>query len=209
MKKQEIKRRKRIVPADVAGGSTQALSNASYSPQPHTASTPAFEPSASPDPRPTIESNEIYSVSAKIPVPVDFTNYNTISEKTPGGGLGSQTPSVTHIGLPSPRKRSLSATLDPDEQASASGSTSSVPHRLHAISSLLNPTSTAHDGRNNIDPALSNALPWASNAPPPAPLSTSSQEDKISKKERLRREAEAMRQELARKEKELLDLDDD
>ncbi|PVH97316.1 hypothetical protein DM02DRAFT_644267 [Periconia macrospinosa] len=211
MKKQEIKRRKRIVPADVTSGSTQALSNASYSPQPFTASTPTptFEHSVSPDPTPTIESSEIYPVSAKIPVPVDFTNYNTISETSLGGGAGSQTPSVAHIGLPSPRKRSLSATLDPDEQASASGSTSSVPHRSHAISSLLNPTSTAHEVRSNIDPALSNAMPWTANAPPPAPMSTSSQEDKISKKERLRREAEAMRQELARKEKELLDLDDD
>jgi cell shape-determining protein MreC len=35
-----------------------------------------------------------------------------------------------------------------------------------------------------------------------------SQEEKLARKERLRREAEAMREELARKERELLELDD-
>ncbi|CAI6342196.1 unnamed protein product [Periconia digitata] len=203
MKKQEIKRRKRIVPADTASGSsTAALSNPSYSPQPHAASTP-YEHSASPDPTPTIESSEIYPISAKIPVPVDFTNYN-------GRSNDNEKPSATtYIGVPSPRKRSLSATLDPEEVAASNP----VPHRSHAISSLLNPTTNTHEGRSsNIDPALSNALPWSASpaaAPPPSSPLPMSHEDRMRKKDRLRREAEAMREELARRERELQDMDED
>ncbi|KAF1948387.1 hypothetical protein CC80DRAFT_317025 [Byssothecium circinans] len=196
MKKQEIKRRKRIVPADTTGSSTQAPSLASYSPQPRATQTPTFEHSASPDPSSTIESSEVYPVGARIPVPVDFTNYQSTSN--PASNLGGPpTPSTTYVGAPSPRKRSLSATLDPDEVAS--GPAVPVPHRPNAISSILNPTA-AQDP--NIDPALSN-LPRQSLGPSPG-----SQEDKALRKDRLRREAEAMRHELARRERELQELDD-
>ncbi|KAF2645513.1 hypothetical protein P280DRAFT_121642 [Massarina eburnea CBS 473.64] len=196
MKKQEIKRRKRIVPADGAGGSTQAPSLASYSPQQRATQTPAFEHSVSPDPASTIESSEIYPVGARIPVPVDFTNYNSTSHPSSNLG-GPPTPSTTYISAPSPRKRSLSATLDPDEVAS--GPAIPVPHRPNAISSILNPAA-AQD--SNIDPALS-SLSRQSSGPSPG-----TQEDKHLRKNRLRREAEAMRRELAKRERELQEMDE-
>ncbi|KAK7187523.1 GATA zinc finger [Paraphaeosphaeria sporulosa] len=178
MKKQEIKRRKRIVPAD--GNSTQAPSSVtSFSPQPRSMHTPAFEHSVSPDPSTAIESSELPS-GIRAPVPVDFTTYQ---------GSGAQ------LGPPSPRKRSLSATLDADEKPATP-----APHRPNPISSILNPAA-AHD--TNIDPLLS-SLSQRSADSPSAP-----QEDRSARKERLMREIEVMRQEQAKRERELLELGDD
>jgi GATA-binding protein len=186
MKKQEIKRRKRIVPAD----STLAPSSiASFSPQPRSMHTPAFEHSVSPDPSTAIESSEVPS-GVRAPVPVDFTNYRSSIAR-----LGPPSPSMSYVGAPSPRKRSLSATLDADEKHATP-----APHRLNPISSILNPAA-AQD--TNIDPSLS-SLSQKSAGPPAIP-----QEDKTIRKERLRREAEAMRQELANCERELQELGDD
>ncbi|KAL1593207.1 GATA type transcriptional activator of nitrogen-regulated proteins [Paraconiothyrium brasiliense] len=187
MKKQEIKRRKRIVPADSNG--TQAPSSiASYSPQPRATQTPAFEHSVSPDPSTAIESSEVPS-GIRAPVPVDFTTY-------PGNTahLGPPSPS-TYAGAPSPRKRSLSATLDTDEKP-----TTPAPHRPNPISSILNPAA-AQD--TNIDPSLSSLSQKSADSP------SATQEDKMTRKERLKREAELMRQELAKRERELQELGDD
>lgn len=188
MKKQEIKRRKRIVPAD--GNSTQASSLASFSPQPRSLQTPAFEHSVSPDPSTAIESSELPLV-IRAPMPVDFTNY-----QGSGAQLGPPSPSTTYPGAPSPRKRSLSATLDTDEKP-----TTPAPHRPNPISSILNPA--AAQQHTNIDPSLS-SLSQRSADSPPAP-----QEDKAARKERLLREIEAMRHEQAKRERELQELGDD
>jgi hypothetical protein len=77
-----------------------------------------------------------------------------------------------------------------------------VPHRPNAISSILNPRTD----ESNIDPSLA-PLPRTSGGPSPNPAT--SQEDKIARRERLKREAEAMRQELERRQKELEDLEND
>lgn len=188
MKKQEIKRRKRIVPADV--NSTQAPSSiASYSPQPRAMHTPAFEHSVSPDPSTAIDSSEV-PTGLRAPVPVDFTNYQGSATQ-----LGPPSPSTTYAGAPSPRKRSLSATLDTDEKP-----TTPAPHRPNPISSILNP---AAGQDTNIDPSLSTLSQRSAGSP------STTQEDKAARKERLRREAEAMRQELAKRERELQELGDD
>jgi GATA-binding protein len=188
MGKQEIKRRKRIVPADV-----QTPSIASYSPQQPGTEIRAIEHSVSPAPTTTIDSSEIYPLHARIPVPVDFTTYQNNSHPT----ANQRGPSTKNLGAPSPRKRSLSATLDPNEVAS--GPARSVPHRPNAISSLLNPTASQDD---RIDPALS-ALSRPTSGPSP-----NIQDQKVIRKEKLRREAEAMRQELERREKELQELEE-
>lgn len=188
MKKQEIKRRKRIVPAD--GNSTQAPSSiASYSPQPRATQTPAFEHSVSPDPSTAIESSEL-PIGVRAPVPVDFTSY----QSNPAH-LRPPSPSTTYAGAPSPRKRSLSATLDIDEKP-----TTPAPHRPNPISSILNPAAAQE---TNIDPSLSNMSQQS------AESASTAQEDRLMRKERLRKEAELMRQELARRERELQELDDD
>jgi hypothetical protein len=76
-----------------------------------------------------------------------------------------------------------------------------VPHRSHDIPSLLNPTAPRDPKIDSIDPALAN-LGSRQRASP------SSQDEKLAKKEKLRRETEAMREELARKEREMQELDD-
>ena len=188
MKKQEIKRRKRIVPAD--GNSTHAPSSvASYSPQQRATQTPAFEHSVSPDPTTAIETSELPS-GVRAPMPVDFTNYQGNAAQ-----LGPPSPSVHYTSAPSPRKRSLSATLDADEKP-----TTPAPHRPNPISSILNPAATQD---TNIDPSLPNLSQQS------AASSSTNQEDKAARKERLRLEAESMRQELARRERELQELGDD
>jgi hypothetical protein len=88
-----------------------------------------------------------------------------------------------------------------------------APHRSHDISSLLNPTTPRGAKVDKIDPALSNLGTARQAAPAPAPTrasqtQTQTQDEKLAKKEKLRREAEAMREELARKERELLELDE-
>ena len=176
------------MPAD--GNSTQAPSSiASYSPAPRATQTPAFEHSVSPDPSMAIESREL-PIGVRAPVPVDFTSYQSSAAH-----LGPPSPSTTYVGAHSPRKRSLSATLDTDEKP-----TTPAPHRPNPISSILNPAAAQE---TNIDPSLS-SLSQQSVEP-----ASATQEDKLMRKERLRREAELMRQELARRERELQELDDD
>jgi hypothetical protein len=214
MKKQEIKRRKRIVPAE-PNTSSQAPSVASYSPQPPRTLLPAelnnpqgpssiasyspqmrsaepiLEHSMSPDPSTTLESRETPTPMPRGPVAVDFTNYRSNPSL-----LGTVYPSA-----PSPRKRSRSASENP-EALQHGGPAHPMPHRPNAISSILNPATGTHD--DNIDPSLANLPARQSVGPSPnAGL------DKAARKERLRREAEAMREQLLRKERELESLGDD
>ncbi|KAF2199891.1 hypothetical protein GQ43DRAFT_98703 [Delitschia confertaspora ATCC 74209] len=208
MKKQEIKRRKRVVPAmpDASPAPTsQPQSISSYSPKPQPSATPSrpFESSASPDPMGGVsDSSESYMpATIRGPLAVDFTNYfSNLSAKIEMRGLS---PSA-HTS----RKRSISATFDPEEVQAAlppapRNGRSPGSHRPSSIRSILNPNPTNGNGNGNgnvthdsaIDPSLSNY-----------PCS-SENEDKAKRKERLRREAQAMREELERKERELEELD--
>lgn len=96
------------------------------------------------------------------------------------------------------------------------GMGSQLPHRSHDISSLLNPDRSQE---SKIDPALrSLGANTSATSAIPAPTSPGAQTDrdgdaesraeKARRKERLLREREAMRAELARKERELQELDD-
>lgn len=195
MKKQEIKRRKRIVPA--ADTSSQAPSSvANYSPPQRPSQTPAFEHSVSPDPSTALESREAYTPEPpRGPIAVDFTHYYSNSSVT--SNPVALTPTV-QPSAPSPRKRSRSATLDPEEPVNP------LPHRPNAISAILNPSQTEVDA--NIDPSLSVPLRTSGGT---SPNFTLSPEEKAAKRERLKREAEAMRLELERRQKELEELEND
>jgi GATA-binding protein len=196
MKKQEIKRRKRVVPAG-DGGSQIASSVADYSPPQRPSQTPAFEHSVSPDPLTALESREEYTPAPpRGPVPVDFTTYysNPSATSNPAAFVPNMQPSA-----PSPRKRSRSVTIDPQDNPAHT-----MPHRPNAISSILNPSQIGVDA--NIDPSLSVPLrPSAGTSPNPG----MSQEEKVARRERLQKEAEAMRQELQRRQKELDELEHD
>ncbi|KAI4645842.1 sterol regulatory element binding protein, transcription factor Sre1 [Alternaria ventricosa] len=194
MKKQEIKRRKRVVPAGDTG-SQAAPSVADYSPPQRPSQTPAFEHSVSPDPSTALESREDYTPEPRGPIAVDFTHYygNASVTSNPAALVPNTQPNA-----PSPRKRSRSATMDPEETANP------MPHRPNAISSILNPSQA--DVNANIDPSLSVPLrPSAGSSPNPGV----SQEEKAARRERLKKEAEAMRQELERRQKELDELEND
>jgi GATA-binding protein len=187
MKKQEIKRRKRVVPAPETASQT-AQSVTDYSPSTRTLDTPAFEQSASPDPSTAVETREVYTPERKGPIAIDFTHYyGTTTSST----LQPPTPS----GAASPRKRSRSATSI-DREVTAALPTRPVTHRPNAISSILNPRTE----QSNIDPSL---------AAPSAGPSPHSQEDKLARKARLKREAEAMREELERRQREIEELEHD
>lgn len=199
MKKQEIKRRKRVVPAGDA--SSQAPPSVTdYSPTQRASETPAFEHSASPDASTTAVSSEGYTREPRGPIAIDFTHYSGNSSIT-SHSLVPPTSSVVQPGAPSPRKRSRSLSTDHEETRPTP--TNPIPHRPNAISSILNP-SRAEDA--NIDPFLS-TIPRSSALP--SPDSEISQEDKAARRDRLRREAEIMRQELERRQKELEDLEND
>ncbi|KAF9694552.1 hypothetical protein EKO04_007466 [Ascochyta lentis] len=189
MKKQEIKRRKRVVPAGETG-SQAAPSVANYSPPQRTSQTPALDGSTSPDP---IESREQYTPEPRGPLAVDFTHYHNNNH------LNVTSHPTVHPGAPSPRKRSLSATMDPDELPSKPANP--VPHRPNAISSILNHPRTEE---TNIDPSLSVPLRPSGGSSPNA---TATQEDKAARRERLIRESEAMKKELERRQKELAELE--
>ncbi|CAA9965038.1 GATA factor SREP [Pyrenophora teres f. maculata] len=195
MKKQEIKRRKRVVPAGDTG-SHAASSVANYSPPQRPSQTPAFENSASPDPSTALESREEYTPEPpRGPIAVDFTHYygNLSTTSHPSSLVPNTQPSA-----PSPRKRSRSATMDPEEPVNP------APHRPNAISSILNPSQGEVEA--NIDPSLSVPLPPSGG---PSPSHGMSQEEKAARRERLKREADAMRQELERRQKELDELEND
>ncbi|KAF2129426.1 hypothetical protein P153DRAFT_316365 [Dothidotthia symphoricarpi CBS 119687] len=199
MKKQEIKRRKRVVPAGDTN-SQPSLSLADYSPNQRASETPAFEHSASPETSTTIASREGYTPEPRGPIAIDFTHYSGVLSITPRS-LAPRTSSATQLGAPSPRKRSRSLSMDFEEARPIAANP--IPHRPNAISSILNPP-RAEDA--NIDPSLS-AMSRSSAGPSPG--STAAQEDKTARRERLRREAEVMRQELERRHKELEDLEND
>lgn len=229
MKKKEIKRRKRVVPAG-PDSSSQAPSTAGYSPQPqHSLPTPVFESSVSPDPA-SIESREHQhqhhneSHASRGPVAVDFTDFykNTNRNAPTSNPPPTVSPSQAHASpyhlAPSSLKRSFSAAAEtsetPEHQQqqrqqppSPVPAPTHVPHRSHDIPSLLNPTAPREDSRNDrIDPALANlgSRPRAS----PNPPSAQADPEKLARKEQLRRETERMREELARKEREMMELED-
>lgn len=190
MKKQEIKRRKRVVPAGDAS-SQAAPSVANYSPPQRLSQTPALDGSASPDP---IPSREEYTPEPRGPLAVDFTHYKNNKLSV------TSNPSV-QPGAPSPRKRSLSATMDPEELATKAANP--APHRPNAISSILNHPRT---GESNIDPFLTVPLrPSGGSSPNP----TATQEDKKARRERLLREQEAAKREQERITAELAELGHD
>lgn len=190
MKKQEIKRRKRVVPAGETS-SQAAPSVANYSPSQRTSQTPTG--SASPDP---IESREQYTPEPRGPLAVDFTHYRNSNNNNNQLSVTSN-PSA-QPGAPSPRKRSLSATMDPDELPAKA--VTPAPHRPNAISSILN---YPRAEESNIDPSLSVPLrPSGGSSPNP----TATQEDKAARRERLIREQEAMKREQSRIEAELAEL---
>jgi hypothetical protein len=193
MKKQEIKRRKRVVPAGETG-SQATPSIANYSPPQRTSQTPGLDGSASPDP---IESREQYTPEPRGPLAVDFTHYhNNNSNK-----LSVTSNPAAQPGAPSPRKRSLSATMEPDELPSRTSNP--VPHRPNAISSILNHPRTEE---SNIDPSLSVPLRPSGGS---SPNLTATQEDKAARRERLIRESEAIKKEQARIAQELAELEHD
>lgn len=190
MKKQEIKRRKRVVPAgDI--NSQAAPSVANYSPPQRTSQTPVLDGSASPDP---IPSREEFTPEPRGPLAVDFTHYNNNKLNV------TSNPSV-QPGAPSPRKRSLSATMDPDELPAKAANP--APHRSNAISSILNHPRTEE---SNIDPSLSVPLRTSGRS---SPNPTATQEDKQARRERLIREQEAVKREQERIAAELAELGHD
>jgi GATA-binding protein, other eukaryote len=209
MKKQEIKRRKRVVPATTDGTPHVAPSVGNHSPQLRATATPRLGDSVSPEPStalPTSES-DVEAPEPRGPIAVDFTNYYSSASSRPPATAPLTS---SNQSAPSPRKRSISATLenDPTHEANATPETP-VPHRPNAISSILNPSKPQDP---NIDPALSHtsqhlapATPHVDARPRASPVS---QEEKSARKERLKREAEAMREELARRERELQELDE-
>ncbi|KAF3039485.1 putative electron transfer flavoprotein subunit [Didymella heteroderae] len=185
MKKQEIKRRKRVVPAG-DNTSQAAPSVANYSPPQRSSQTPALDGSASPDP---IPSREDFTPEPRGPLAVDFTHYGNNRLNI------TSNPSV-QPGAPSPRKRSLSATMDPDELPTKAATP--APHRPNAISSILNHPRAEE---SNIDPSLSVPLrPSGGSSPNP----TATQEDKQARRERLIREQEVAKRkaEAAKREEE-------
>ncbi|KAG9202946.1 putative electron transfer flavoprotein subunit [Epicoccum nigrum] len=189
MKKQEIKRRKRVVPAGETS-SQAAPSVANYSPPLRTSQTPTG--SASPDP---IESREQYTPEPRGPLAVDFTHYRDTNK------LNVTSIPSAHPGAPSPRKRSLSATMDLEELPAKA--VTPAPHRPNAISSILN---HPRSEESNIDPSLSVPLrPSGGSSPNP----TATQEDKAARRERLIREQEAVRKEQQRIAAELAELGHD
>lgn len=200
MKKQEIKRRKRVVPSGDTG-SQPAPSIADYSPPQRTSQTPAFEHSASPDPSIAIESREEFTPEPKGPLAIDFTHYYGTNASVTSHPGNLPTPSNAQPNAPSPRKRSRSATSMEHEEVPPI-SAHPVPHRPNAISSILNPRTE----ETNIDPSLA-ALSRSSGGPSPNPATL--QEDKAARRERLRHEAEIMRQELEKRQKELDDMENE
>lgn len=199
MKKQEIKRRKRIVP--VGDNSSQAPSSvADYSPPQRASQTPAFEHSVSPDPSAALDSKENLTPEPRGPLAVDFTHYHGNTAVAPHPALPPSSV-ASQPSAPSPRKRSRSVTTENDEGATLP--TNPIPHRPNAISSILNPLQ-ADDG--NIDPLLSVSL-----RPNGGPSSNPSMspEEKAARREKLSREADAIRKELERKQRELDELGND
>ncbi|KAF2816184.1 uncharacterized protein BDZ99DRAFT_376779 [Mytilinidion resinicola] len=198
MKKQEIKRRKRVVPAPP---------DMTYSPSQATQGTPrGFDSSVSPDPSTSLpEPSEPYAdpqaSCAYGPLPVDFTNFHhsTSSSATNPRLSYQQQPSPS---APSPRKRSLSAAEEDiatpipytsnAPPSSTNGQTPAPATRGNSISAILNP-STARQTQisdASIDPTL-------------GVIGRPGEDERAKRKDKLRQEAEAMREALRRTEMEL------
>ena len=260
MKKQEIKRRKRVVPAvpDLPSSSSQQQPPLNYSPhQPHQPTPRSFDSSVSPDPSTTLsEPLDPYpsttttataegpaSHRAYGPPAVDFTNFYQPAPSSSSSSTTAyahqqtpqqhqQQPSPQN---PSPRKRSLSV-VEADDTAAATAAPAAVngqpSNRASSISSILNPTGTRQASLDAaIDPSLAalgrgggssssgggggggggGGAGGAIGAVPVALMGSGvgEREDKARRKERLRVEAEAMRENLRRMERELESLDAD
>ncbi|KAF2273053.1 uncharacterized protein EI97DRAFT_405208 [Westerdykella ornata] len=187
MKKQEIKRRKRVAPAGPEHASPPTTPAAGH-PAPAWSQQPV-----SPAPSSVLPSREHPAESQAIRAPpaIDFTNFYKNASAAPVP-QGPPTPPSGPQGVS--RKRSLSVV---EGNEASEPSPAPAHHRPHDISSLLNP---ARPQDSNIDPALSSM----DGRPRASPVSM---DEKLARKEKLRREAEAMREELARKERELLELE--
>lgn len=255
MKKQEIKRRKRVVPAvpDLSPSSSQQQPPLNYSPhQPHQPTPRSFDSSVSPDPSTTFsEPLDPYpsttaaaggpaSHRAYGPPAVDFTNFY---QPAPSSSSSSAAATYAHQQTPqqhqqqpspqnpSPRKRSLSV-AEADDTAAATAAPAAVNgqpgNRASSISSILNPAGTRQASLDAaIDPSLAalgrggssssssggggGGAGGAIGAVPVALMGSGvgEREDKARRKERLRVEAEAMRENLRRMERELESLDAD
>ena len=257
MKKQEIKRRKRVIPAvpDPPSplSSSQQQPPLNYSPhQPHQPTPRSFDSSVSPDPSTVLsEPLDPYpsttttaasagggpaSHRAYGPPAVDFTNFYQpapSSAAAVAAYAGQQTPQQPSPQNPSPRKRSLSV-VEADDTAAATAAPAAVngqpSNRASSISSILNPAGARQASLDAaIDPSLGalgrgggggsssssggggGGVGGAIGAAPIALMGSGvgEREDKARRKERLRVEAEAMRENLRRMERELESLDAD
>lgn len=262
MKKQEIKRRKRVIPAvpDPPSplSSSQQQPPLNYSPhQPHQPTPRSFDSSVSPDPS-TVFSEPLdpypsttttaaaagggpASHRAYGPPAVDFTNFYQPAPSSSSAAAAAyahqqtpqqhqQQPSPQN---PSPRKRSLSVAEADDTAATAAAAAAATAangqlgNRTSSISSILNPAGARQASLDAaIDPSLaalgrggggsssSGGGGGAGGAIGAAPVAlmgsgVGEREDKARRKERLRVEAEAMRENLRRMERELESLDAD
>ena len=262
MKKQEIKRRKRVIPAvpDPPSplSSSQQQPPLNYSPhQPHQPTPRSFDSSVSPDPSTVLsEPLDPYpsttttaasagggpaSHRAYGPPAVDFTNFYQpapSSAAAVAAYAGQQTPQQPSSQNPSPRKRSLSVAEADDTAATAAAAAAAATaaaaangqlgNRTSSISSILNPAGARQASLDAaIDPSLGalgrgggggsssggggGGAGGAIGAAPIALMGSGvgEREDKARRKERLRVEAEAMRENLRRMERELESLDAD
>jgi len=252
MKKQEIKRRKRVVPAVPDPSSSQQQPPLNYSPhQPHQPTPRSFDSSVSPDPS-TALSDPIDSYPSTTaaaaaggpashraygPPAVDFTNfYQPAPSSSAAAAYAHQQTPTQHQQQPSPqdpspRKRSLSV-AEADDAAAATAPAAAAANgqpgnRTSSISSILNPTGARQASLDAaIDPSLAalgrggsgsssggggGGAGGAVGAAPVALMGSGvgEREDKARRKERLRVEAEAMRENLRRMERELESLDAD
>lgn len=187
MKKSEIKRRKRVVPAfndqHLVHQYAQSPNEASVSPDPtmgafqsegsaHPMDYRVQSPTPYAPPTPSQQHTRINSKPQRMPVAVDFTNYF---------GRPSQPESISDGPSPNPRKRSFSASEEGE------GSRHAAP-----------PVQAARSNVENIDPSLSSMT-----ANTPGDLALRSREER---KAALEREAARMREMLLAKEREIADL---
>jgi hypothetical protein len=252
MKKQEIKRRKRVIPAVPDPSSSSSSSQQpplNYSPhQPHPPTPRSFDSSVSPDPSTALsEPLDSYpstttaaaggpaSHRAYGPPAVDFTNFYQPAPSSAAAAYAHQQTPQQHQQQPSPqnpspRKRSLSVAEADDTTAAAAAAAAANGHpgnRASSISSILNPAGARQASLDAaIDPSLAalgrgggssssggggGGAGSAIGAVPVALMGSGvgEREDKARRKERLRVEAEAMRENLRRMERELENLDAD
>ncbi|KAF2772787.1 hypothetical protein EJ03DRAFT_371704 [Teratosphaeria nubilosa] len=177
MKKAEIKRRKRVVPADMQGNDDDTSTTMS---DPRNSVAPSVMSSQDMSPRPMSGG----------PIPVDFTEafrLHSIRQINSSGLEASQEENLSPA--PHPRKRSFD-TSERGEVAS-----------YHHAQNMSSPATTRTDNTNedeNIDPALG-ATQMASSE-------QAVQQTKEERRAALQREAEKMREMLLAKEREIMAL---